>query len=121
MERGWTAEVEPLWEDVARDGKGDLHCGHAAHITTDILDAHASVFLVKNEQQQVVKEVSSYFRCRGEKNSMFPQWSYCAARCTPWVGTTRAAVMVDAMNKWSLFKTTEGVENNAFHFRFLAH
>lgn len=67
MERGWTAEVEPLWEDVARDGKGDLHRGHAAHITTDILDAHASVFLVKNEQQQVVKKVSSYFRCRGEK------------------------------------------------------
>lgn len=67
MERGWTAEVEPLWEDVARDGKGDLHCGHAAHITTDILDAHASVFLVKNEQQQDVKKVSSYFRCRGKK------------------------------------------------------
>lgn len=73
MERGWTAEVEPLWEDVARGGKGDLHRGHAAHITTDILDAHASVFLVKNEQQQVVKKVSSYFRCRGKKNSMFPQ------------------------------------------------
>lgn len=71
-ERGWTAEVEPLWEDVARDGKGDLHRGHAAHVTTDILDAHASVFLVKNEQQQVVKKVSSYFRCRGKKKQYVP-------------------------------------------------
>lgn len=80
MERGWTAEVEPLWEDIAGDGKGDLV------LSTDIFDAHASVFLVKNEQQQVVQKVSSYYRWREKtvcsRSDLTAVFSLSAARCT---------------------------------------
>lgn len=63
MESGRTAEVKPLCVGILQDGKREIlwpgnlkesHCQHAAQITRG--------FLVKNEQQRIVKKVFVEFR-----------------------------------------------------------
>ena len=72
MEHGWRAQAKALWEGIVHDGKIDhlpgnlkeIHCQHAAQITTEIFGAHLTPCWHVCAKNGVVKRVLLYFRCR---------------------------------------------------------